>query len=399
MQTLCGLACLSLIVGCGGGGSTAPVDSPQAIPAQAEAELSAVAAIGELLFHDAGLSASGQVACDSCHAETAAHAQPQQPNPATAVPLGGTTANTQGFRNAPSLRYLRFNPAFYFDNDGVPTGGLNRDGRADTLAAQARRPFLAPHEMANGAIGDVVAKLQSASYVNRFTAVFGSAVFDDPAVAFERMLLALQRYQLEAREFAPFDSKFDYFLAGKARLSAPELRGLALYNNPAKGNCAACHPSTRAPDGTPPLFTDFTYDTLGVPRNLDIAANADPDYFDLGLCGPDRTDLADRPALCGAFKVPSLRNVALTAPYFHNGRFQSLREVLGFYVRRDTNPEEWYPEGGARLFDDLPVQHLRNVNRSEPPYDRGPGDLPALADREIDDVIAFLNTLTDGYLQ
>src|SRR6476661_4786759 len=96
-----------------------------------------------------------------------------------------------------------------------------------------------------------------------------------------------------------------------------------------------------------------------------IPANDNPAYFDLGLCGPERTDLAARADLCGAFKVPSLRNVALTAPYFHNGRFETLEQVVSFYVRRDTNPDEWYPldsDGLVRKFDDLPAQYVVSVN-------------------------------------
>jgi cytochrome c peroxidase len=201
-------------------------------------------------------------------------------------------------------------------------------------------------------------------------------------------------------DFRLFTSKYDAFLNGKARLTEQETRGLALFNDPRKGNCAACHPSGRGSDGSPPLFTDFTYDNLGVPRNDAIPDNADAVYVDLGLCGPQRTDLANRPDLCGAFKVPTLRNVARTAPYFHNGRFATLQEVVGFYVRRDTNPEEWYPTGasGVQKFNDLPASMHRNVNTTEAPYNRKLGDAPALNPAEIEDVVAFLKTLDDGYV-
>jgi len=146
-------------------------------------------------------------------------------------------------------------------------------------------------------------------------------------------------------------------------------------------------------------FTDFTYD-IRVPRNPATPANADPAYVDQGLCGPFRTDLAQRTDLCGAFKVPTLRNVAVTAPYFHNGRFKTLKEVVGFYVRRDTNPEEWYPvaaDGSVRKFDDLPPQYHGNANVTEVPYNRHLGDAPALTPDEIDLVVEFLNTLTNHY--
>jgi cytochrome c peroxidase len=372
-----------------GGSSAAPV---------ATSDLSAVAALGEQIFDDTSLSASGRLACASCHEIDRAFAGH------SVVPTGGSGLDVPGFRNAPSLKYLTQNPAFFFDDEGTPTGGFDRDGRADSLMAQARRPFLAPHEMANASVADVVDKLSHAAYAAEFRAAFGEQIFATPDAAFERALFALQKYQQEdLAEFAPYTSKYDAFLAGRARLSDAELRGLALFNDPQKGNCAACHPSVRGANGAPPLFTDFTYDNLGVPRNADIRANAVADYFDLGLCGPDRTDIADMRELCGAFKVPTLRNVAVSAPYFHNGRFATLLEVVRFYVRRDTNPEEWYPldpaSGLPRKFDDLPPELAANVNTTEPPYDRSPGDLPALSEPEIQDVVAFLQTLTDGFTQ
>ena len=109
-----------------------------------------------------------------------------------------------------------------------------------------------------------------------------------------------------------------------------------------------------------------------------VPANADPAFFDLGLCGPERKDLAARRDLCGAFKVPTLRNVARTAPYFHNGAFDTLREAVDFYVRRDTDPGAWYPKSaaGIRKFDDLPAGTAGAVNTSEVPYDRKAGGRP-----------------------
>ena len=135
-----------------------------------------------------------------------------------------------------------------------------------------------------------------------------------------------------------------------------------------------------------------------MPRNPEIDRNADPAYFDLGLC--QRADLTARTDLCGAFKVPSLRNVALRQALFHNGRFKTLKDALTFYVQRDTNPEKWYPlagDGSVQKFDDLPSAYRGNVNTTEGPYNRRPGDAPPLSDAEIDDVIVFLRTLSDGY--
>ena len=396
---LCGAMSVAVLLhGCGGGGGSSTLNQePGAVVATAPA-LSAAAAVGEKIFKDVSLSASGRQSCETCHDPAHAHAGADE----RAVPLGGVGMNVEGFRNTPSLNYSKFTPNFFFDSEGTPTGGMDRDGRAVSLSAQARGPFFGAHEMANASLSELMTRLRSASYVVEFTQVFGANIFDDEMVALDRVVFALQQYLKEDPEFRPFDSKFDYYLAGKIALTEQEQRGFALFNNPNKGNCAACHPSGRLEDGTPPLFTDFTYDNLGVPRNYAIPATADPAYFDLGLCGPDRTDLvATRPDLCGAFKVPSLRNVAITAPYFHNGKFTTLREVVSFYVRRDTHPEEWYPlkndGSGADKFDDLPAEYQRNVNSSEPPYNRKRGEQPALTSDEIDDVVAFLNTLTDGY--
>jgi len=390
-----------LLSACGGGSSTqtqptssSSNSSTSSAPTSQSAGLSAKASLGKKLFFDVSLSESGQQSCATCHVAAKAHANDDNAD----VPLGGPKMATQGFRNTPSLNYLQYNPSFYFDKEGTPTGGFARDGRANNFASQAEAPFMKPHEMANGTAKKLAEKLARAAYVAEFTDTFGADIFNDPALAFRAATLAVAAYEQEDPEFHPFNSKFDYFLQGKAELSEQELRGYALFNNPQKGNCAGCHPSTRTAT-TPPLFTDFTYDNLGVPRNPHIAATANPAYFDLGLCGPDRTDLTDRNDLCGAFKVPTLRNVAITAPYFHNGVFSSLRDVVRFYVRRDTNPEEWYPSGpnGVEKFNDLPPQYRKNVNTSEAPYNRHLGDQPALDDDEIDAVVAFLNTLTDGY--
>ena len=358
--------------------------------------LSAQAALGERIFSDQSLSASGRQSCATCHVSAFAHA----PDNALAAQFGGADLSLQGDRLAPAIRYLATNKAFFFDAEGTPTGGFFWDGRATSLADQAGAPFLNPVEMAMDSKAAVIAKLAQAPYAAEFQRVFGADIFKRPDDAYERVKLALQRYQLEDPDFAPYSSKYDEFLRGRAALSNQELRGLALFNKPLKGNCAGCHPSAKGADGSLPLFTDFTYDNLGVPRNNELAANADLAYFDLGLCARPGGDLVSRGDLCGAFKVPSLRNVALRKALFHNGRFKSLKDALSFYVQRDTNPEKFYPrnaDGSVNKFDDLPAAYKANVNTTEAPYNRKAGDAPALSDAEIDDVIAFLQTLSDGY--
>ena len=387
-------ALLSLVIvlaACGSGESTlAPA------PGASAEQLSPAAALGEKIFRDPGLSASGRQSCATCHDPDNAHA----PANALAGQPGGALLDLQGGRQSPSIRYLDTNRAFRFDDEGTPTGGFFWDGRAASLQQQAGEPFLNPREMANPGKAEVVAKLARASYEAEFRALYGNGIFADAEAAFQRMTLALQQYQLEDADFHAYTSKYDEFLRGRAKLGEQELRGLALFNDPSKGNCAACHPSGRGSDGSLPLFTDFSYDALGVPRNPELQQNADPAFFDLGLCARPAGDLAARTDLCGAFKVPSLRNVARRHTFFHNGRFRTLKEALTFYVQRDTDPQKWYPldaSGQPVKFDDLPAAYRANVNTSEAPYDRKPGDAPALSDSEVDDVIAFLNTLSDGY--
>lgn len=363
-------------------------------PVSTAQRLSLEAALGEKAFNDLSLSASGQQSCATCHAAVVGHTAPN----ALAAQLGGADLNVQGVRASQSLRYLATNQAFHFDDEGTPTGGFFWDGRADTLAIQAAGPLLRDIEMANTDKASVVCKIASATWVEDFKSVYGVNVLNDVDAAFEKLTLALQRYQLEDAAFQSFTSKYDAVLRNETTLSVPETRGLALFNDEVKGNCASCHTSEKSANGGHPLFTDFTYDNLGVPRNAEIVANNDPTYFDLGLCG--RKDLKARGDLCGGFKVPSLRNVALRPVFFHNGKFKTLKEALVFYVQRDTHPEKWYPvnpDNSIQKFDDLPSKYRVNVNTSEAPYDRHPGDTPALNDAEIDDVIAFLKTLNDGW--
>jgi cytochrome c peroxidase len=163
---------------------------------------------------------------------------------------------------------------------------------------------------------------------------------------------AVARYQVEEPSFHPYTSKYDYWLEGRARLSESELRGLKLFNDPDKANCAGCHTSAPTRDGLPPLFTDHQYEALGAPRNGALANNRDQGYFDLGVCGPHRTDISEQTQYCGMFLTPTLRNTATRRAFFHNGVFQSLEQVLDFYNFRDTNGDAaaiWIVKPGSSV--------------------------------------------------
>jgi cytochrome c peroxidase len=354
---------------------------------------------GRTLFADPALSASGRQSCATCH--DPAHGM--GPADAGPVEFGGKDMRAPGVRAVPTLKYLQSVPQFsehYYESDDEgdasvdngPTGGLTWDGRVDRGRDQARLPLMSPYEMANEGPDDVVASVRRTSYAGKYFGALGRS-------GFSVITEALEAFEQSAKDFYPYSSKYDAYLAGKTTLSPAEARGLALFEAPEKGNCAHCHFSRPTLDGAPPQFTDYGFVALGVPRNPAIPANADPAYVDLGLCGPIRTDLALHPDYCGLFKAPTLRNVALRRTFFHNGAFHSLKQVLEFYVQRDTDPGKWYPRdaaGKVMKYDDLPARYRDNVN-VEPPFDRHDGDKPALDDGEIDDIIAFLGTLTDGW--
>lgn len=350
-------------------------------------------AVGERLFHDTALSANGRQACASCHVPERGHADAA----GTFLPLGGINSDVQGLRSSPSLRYLNGNRAFRIDGTGQASGGFTWDGRADDRAQQARGPLLAAGEMANASLEAVAQTVRSRPYFAelRFAYSLPQATSDEQVIA--STLQALADYQAGDPEYQPFTSKFDSVRAGRASFSAEEQRGQAAFNDPARGNCASCHTSN-APPAQAPVFTNFQYFALGAPRNRS-AATADPAFFDLGLCGPNRSDLAARSDLCGLFKVPTLRNVELTAPYFHNGVFGSLEEVLAFYATRDSDPARWYPtvDGQLQRFNDLPAEYRGNVTRRAP-FGRNQGQGPALTLQEQADIVAFLRTLTDGFV-
>ncbi len=398
---------------------------------QVQAPLSAMALLGRAVFFDLSLSSSGKLACASCHDPARAYG-PRGDLPAV---LGGPDLKRQGVRAVPSLMYLEQQPSFSIGPDDeendtvtlaqlaaigrtapraqktatttadaaaniVPQGGLFWDGRADTLQQQAFFPLLSPFEMDGGSVARVAAKLAASPYAGQMRQLFGPGIFDDPSMAVSEATFAVARYQFEDVDFHPYTSKFDDWLEGRARLSRAELRGYLLYNDPAKADCGGCHLDQPTPDGQPPLFTDFQYEALGVPRNPALVVNRNPHSFDLGICGPYRTDMQDQTQYCAMFLTPTLRNVATRHVFFHNGRYRSLDEVMDFYDFRDVEPARVYPTdsaGHVEKFDDIPARFQANADVIDPPFDRHPGELPAMTPQDRQDIIAFLKTLTDGY--
>jgi cytochrome c peroxidase len=364
--------------------------------------LSPQQALGEKIFNDKNLSEPRGTACANCHQASTGFANLNGSR--IGVPLG-SLPNSFGTRSVMQNSYSSFTPPFSFrvlNGDVDPVGGLFWDGRADTLAQQAQMPFLAANEMNNKDGASVVAKIAAGPYAKAMTDVYGKDIFKNPSLAFARVGEALAAFE-STKAFQSFSSRYDDYIAGRVKLTPPEDNGLKVFMDPAKGNCASCH--TMNPQSTKPadnLFTDFAHYATGIPRNTAIPANANPSYFDLGLCGPNRS----RPALganvpadvsiekfCGTFKMPSLRNVGDRQVFMHNGVFSNLRDVVSFYATRDSNPKRWY--GAAAVPNDLPLAYQANIVRDRAPLNRAAGAGPALSEKEIDDVVAFLKILSD----
>jgi cytochrome c peroxidase len=330
--------------------------------------------LGKLLFFDKNLSAPPGQACSDCHAPETGFSNPVQTLPVSR----GVHPDRFGKRNDLTAAYAGHSPEFRYDEEtSLYIGGLFWDGRVSTLEEQAKGPFLNVLEMANPDEQAVVDKIRNAAYRPLFETVFGADALNDTEKAYTFIAEAIADYE-RSPELNRFDSKYDAYLKGTASLSEQEQRGLALFEG--KGNCSSCHPSEIGADGFHPLFTDYTYDNLGVPKNpsnpfLYLPADLNPSgtqFVDLGLGGELK-----KPEQNGKFKVPTLRNVAATAPYLHNGIFLTLRDVIVFYNTRDIGP---WPS------PEVPD----NVNREEL------GNL-GLTEQDVGDIAAFLQTLTDGY--
>lgn len=370
---------------------------------QAVVDSEATIDAGRQLFHDVRLSASGKMACASCHAENAGHADAA----GVKLPMGGPNLTLSGMRSSPTVRYLNDAPPFRLSLLGTPSGGFLWDGRADDRYGQVFHggPFFNAVEMAlpgsatqPKALTDLV---RTAPYWPQIQALYVNApqkIATDTAL-FNEIALLIEAYQRGDTDYNRFDSKFDSVQSGKAAFTASEARGWALFSNPLKGNCVSCHTASL---GQKSLFTNFGYAALGAPRNHAGPKNADASYYDLGLCARQKAatnTLSDLlvnmlPRYCGLFKTPTLRNVAVTGPYFHNASVASLEDAVRFHFERDTQPAKWYRKANGAVdsrYNDLPWYYQGNLTAGRPfngAWQPGSQDMA--------DILAFLNTLTDG---
>jgi cytochrome c peroxidase len=380
---------------CAAGSAAAP--SPPGSPSPPLAPSVARIALGRRIFFDRALSEPGGTSCASCHDPAHGYAGNNGSHSGTAR---GSRPGHFARRATPSLMYLGFVHRFHWhweEDAALPdgAGGFFWDGRADSLAALVEQPLTNPDEMNVRDRAQIADKLRTRPYAADLRAQFGAATLDSPDAAMGALGQALEAFLL-SDELSPFRSRYDDFIRGRATLTAREQQGLALFRDPAKGNCAFCHkldPSSPNPRRSP--FTDYGFETVGVPRNPRLPGARHGDRFDLGLCetGSLRAHTGEE-RFCGSFRTPSLRNVALRPSFMHNGYFTRLRDVVAFYATRNVTPRRWY--GGGKLYDDLPARYHEYVNEAIAPYDRGAGERPRLDDDEIDALVAFLETLTDA---
>ncbi|MFN8236566.1 MAG: cytochrome c peroxidase [Chitinophagales bacterium] len=329
--------------------------------------LSDSALVGKLMFFDKNLSEPAGTSCATCHSPMSGFSDPRH----TAFSVG--SRNEPGMRNAPSISYMGFAPNRKEELvRGVmeEVGGFFWDGRAEFLNEQALFPLINVHEMNNASFAKVSEKLKHASYYHRLEKIFGKEAFQKPDLIVFYAVGCLQAFQ-QSYQVNPFTSKFDFYLKGKIKLSDQEMRGMRLFSDTTKAKCSICHsiqPTLYASTDNI-LFTDYSYENIGLPKHpLQLHLPVDS--------GLAKTEVSS-PKEIGRFKTPTLRNVAITAPYMHNGVFNTLEEVLEFYNERDSN-KKFVPEYPATM-NKTEVGNLR------------------LNSEEIKDIIAFLHTLTDGY--
>lgn len=404
----------ALVAACGGGGedlaSASGTAAPDAAALRAGPSVGPAAALppgraqlGQLIFTDPNLSVPSGTSCAACHSANAGLAG----NHGSRIGVAqGSLPTSIGLRNSMTNGYSGLVPRFEFvtqDGETEAHGGLFWDGRADTLAQQALGPLLNPLEMNNPNRKAVVDKIAASPYAALFKREFGANVFDNTDAAFTQIGVAIEAF--ERANLQAFSSKYDAMVRRQVVLTPNESRGMALFMDPGRANCAGCHtmkPGSGKPEDSP--FTDFSYYATGIPRNGAIPRNDDPAFYDLGLCGPERTAPilpASLPAgttidsFCGKFSMPTLRNVAQRPAFMHNGAFRDLRQVVRFYSTRNSDPQRWY--GRTGVANDLPQRYLGNIESAKAPFNRKPEAGPVLNESEIDDVLAFLQTLSDGF--
>lgn len=340
--------------------------------------------LGKALFFDTRLSFNHTMNCATCHNPGTAFVDRRETE-AKGVASMGADGHSFGGRNAPTAAYASFSPKFHYDKKLKQyVGGQFLDGRAATLADQAEGPPLNPVEMAMPDVATIVARVKEQPYyVDMLTELYGEEIWDSPEAAYSAMAKAIQAYE-ESEDFSSFDSKYDRYLRGEYEMTDLEELGRTLFFSNNNVTCAQCHLLETNKESKYETFTNYQYHNIGVPSNAELKALINnPNYVDNGLA--ENPAVKDKAAQRGKFKVSTLRNVAVTGPYMHNGVFQDLRTVVQFYNHYNDPKDKINPETGkpwAKPEVDANISHdlLK---------------MQALTPRKIDALVAFMETLTD----
>ena len=351
------------------------------------AEISTVQELGQALFFDTDLSMNRTQACATCHSPDLGFTDPRETVAGRAVSLGDDGYSI-GIRNAPTTGYASFSPPFGKSAEGKWRGGQFLDGREADLEGQAGEPPLNPLEMGMPSKKAVVERLkEKADYVAAFERLFVTGILDETEAAYQAMTRAIAAFE-RTHFFSPFDSKYDRYLRGEDRFTDQEELGRLLFFSSQFTNCSQCHRLNSQVGAAKETFSNYEFHNIGVPENptLSAVSGATPGNADMGLFANPavKQDQAQK----GKFKTPTLRNVAITGPYMHNGVFNDLRTVVLFYNKynskapaRQIDPETGKPWAAPEVLENLSLKELESG--------------PALNDMRIDALVAFLTTLTD----
>ncbi len=342
--------------------------------------------LGRALFFDVNLSRDRKLSCASCHDPGRAFID-WRGSPAGLAASVGNDAVSLGDRSSPTLSYAAFIPQFHINTEGQYVGGMFWDGREPDLEGQAGGPFLNPIEMQMPDKAAVVSRIQEHDTLPyMFMETFGEDVFDDIDTAYLRMTQAIAAAERTVF-FSPFDSKYDRYLQGTYEPSEEELLGMTLFFSEQFTNCNQCHQLNRFAESERETFSNYQYFNVATPVNkvLREANGLGVAHVDKGLL---ENPAVDDPAQAGKFKTPTLRNVAMTAPYMHNGVFEDLKTVMQFYNKFNlrgpasaVDPDTGEPWGEPEVPENIDLEKLEF------------GD--ALDEREIDALVAFMKMLTD----
>lgn len=337
--------------------------------------------LGKVLFFDKNLSKDRTQSCSTCHNPDAGFVDDRD-NGISKMASLGDDGHSLGDRQAPSAAYAMFSPEFHYDKEKKKyIGGQFWDGRESTLAGQAGGPPTNPIEMGMPSKEATVERLkENEYYITAFKAIYGEDIFKEANKAYSAMADSIEKFE-QTKEFAPFDSKYDRYLEGKYDLTPLEDLGRSLFFSQANNSCATCH-LLKKEDAKGETFTNYEYHNIGTPINHELRAKNGVKNIDSGLLNnPAVSDEKEK----GKYKVPTLRNVAVTAPYMHNGVFKDLKTVVEFYDKYNNKERTINPETGKKwnepeVKETISLKELKAKKQN---------------DRKVDALVAFMKLLTD----